>query len=103
MSTVIRINLNEIKAIGLFALGVIGLLLGLAFSFFSKDSNDFVTVSIKDTGLGMTEKQLERIFDEFYRAHSTNIGVGSVGLGLSISKRIINNKRQIDRRLTPNA
>jgi signal transduction histidine kinase/uncharacterized protein YdbL (DUF1318 family) len=53
------------------------------------DSIDFVTVSIKDTGFGMTDKQLERIFDEFYRAHSTNIGIGSVGLGLSISKRII--------------
>jgi signal transduction histidine kinase len=37
----------------------------------------------------MTSEQLERIFDEFYRAHATNVGIGSVGLGLSISKRII--------------
>jgi signal transduction histidine kinase len=55
----------------------------------AEDQEDKVIISIEDQGLGMTPEQLDRIFDEFYRAHSTNVGIGSVGLGLSISKRII--------------
>ena len=55
----------------------------------AEDLNDKVIISIRDEGLGMTQEQLERIFDEFYRAHSTNVETSSVGLGLSISKRII--------------
>jgi signal transduction histidine kinase len=51
--------------------------------------SEFVTVSIGDTGIGMTEEQLSHIFDEFYKADPSRHELASTGLGLSICKRII--------------
>jgi signal transduction histidine kinase len=50
-----------------------------------------VIVSVKDTGIGIPEKDQERIFDRFYQVDkSRKGGVGrGVGLGLSIAKQII--------------
>jgi signal transduction histidine kinase len=50
---------------------------------------DFITVSVKDEGIGMTPEQLNRIFDEFYRADKSMDEMDSTGLGLSICKRIV--------------
>jgi signal transduction histidine kinase len=54
-----------------------------------KEDKDFVTVSIKDTGIGMTEEQLSHIFDEFYKADEARHDFDSSGLGLTICKRIV--------------
>ena len=51
--------------------------------------NDIITVSIKDTGIGMTKEQLDKIFDEFYKVDKTKDEMHSSGLGLSITKQII--------------
>ena len=45
-------------------------------------------VKIHDTGLGIPERDLPRIFDRFYRGASTDKIFGS-GLGLAISKAIV--------------
>ncbi|MBI2880066.1 MAG: HAMP domain-containing protein [Candidatus Tectomicrobia bacterium] len=47
-----------------------------------------VRVSVSDTGIGIDEKDLERIFDKFYRARGAESRQG-VGLGLPIAKRIV--------------
>ncbi|MFC1749470.1 sensor histidine kinase, partial [Pseudomonadota bacterium] len=52
-------------------------------------NDEIITISIQDNGIGMTKEQINRIFDEFYRADTTSHGTDSVGLGLSIAKRII--------------
>ncbi|HDN86156.1 MAG: hypothetical protein DRP68_01890 [Candidatus Omnitrophota bacterium] len=53
-------------------------------------SNSKVTVSVKDTGCGIPKDDLEKIFQEFYRADNPiNREVRGTGLGLSLVKRII--------------
>lgn len=47
-------------------------------------------VSIRDTGTGMEQPDLEKIFDRFYRVDkSRNKGISGTGLGLSIAKWIM--------------
>lgn len=48
-----------------------------------------VSIEIRDTGVGIGDEHIERIFDEFWRAPgSADNGKGSAGLGLSIVERI---------------
>jgi signal transduction histidine kinase len=53
------------------------------------EKNDFVTISIKDTGIGMTKDQISHIFDEFYKADGSRHELDSSGLGLTITKKLI--------------
>ena len=50
-----------------------------------------VMISIKDNGIGMTKEHIDHIFEEFYKADPSRHNLGSNGLGLSISKKIIEN------------
>jgi signal transduction histidine kinase len=52
-------------------------------------TNSDIVISCEDTGIGMTEEEASRIFDEFTRIKNekTKTIVGS-GLGLSIVKKI---------------
>jgi len=57
-------------------------------SRFVEIGTDMVRVSVTDTGIGMTEQQLEKVFDEFTQADaSTTREFGGTGLGLSICKK----------------
>ena len=55
----------------------------------AKQDKNFITVSIKDTGIGMNKEQLSHIFDEFYKADEARHDFNSSGLGLPICKRIV--------------
>jgi signal transduction histidine kinase len=55
----------------------------------AKRTNDFIMISIKDNGIGMTKEEIERIFDEFYKADSARHDIQNTGLGMSICKRIV--------------
>jgi len=51
--------------------------------------NDFVRISIKDNGTGMTKNQIKHIFEEFYKVDKSRHDFESSGLGLTICKRIV--------------
>ncbi len=50
---------------------------------------DYLIVSIKDTGPGIPREDCEKIFDRFYRSKSNSMSTEGSGLGLTISKEII--------------
>ena len=48
-----------------------------------------LVVTIADQGVGITEEELESIFDKFIQSRRTKTGAGGTGLGLSICREII--------------
>ncbi len=52
-----------------------------------KENIAWLTFSIKDTGVGITEEDQKKLFNKFYKANSNHLGEGS-GLGLAISKSL---------------
>jgi len=55
----------------------------------ANSENNFVIISISDTGVGMTNVQIDHIFDEFYKGDKSRHELFSSGLGLSICKKIV--------------
>lgn len=51
---------------------------------------DFIEVSVKDTGIGISPEKLEKIFDKFYQVeNSMTRETKGTGLGLSIVKSLV--------------
>ncbi|GAB4430870.1 MAG: hypothetical protein Kow0031_11850 [Anaerolineae bacterium] len=50
----------------------------------------FLKISVKDSGGGIAEKDIDRVFERFYRAERPLIeGLGETGVGLSIVKSLV--------------
>lgn len=55
-----------------------------------EQNGNFVTVMVRDTGLGISPDEQQVIFDEFRQSdRSVARGFGGLGLGLAISKRLV--------------
>lgn len=56
----------------------------------TEDGNETVLISVRDTGIGISDKHLEKIFNRFAQADtSTTRNYGGTGLGLAITKQLI--------------
>jgi two-component system phosphate regulon sensor histidine kinase PhoR len=56
----------------------------------TKDGGKWVTLAVRDTGLGIPEKEREQVFERFFRGEtSRKMGTPGTGLGLSICKEIL--------------
>jgi signal transduction histidine kinase/CheY-like chemotaxis protein len=57
----------------------------------ARPRSGLVSIEVWDTGPGIAQSELSRVFDEFYRGESSKgEAVGGFGLGLSIVRRICN-------------
>ncbi len=55
----------------------------------AQKKDDFIVISVKDTGIGLESNQIEHVFDEFYKVDYSRHDLQSTGLGLSICKRLV--------------
>ncbi len=54
-----------------------------------REDKNIITISVKDTGVGMDSDQIQCIFDEFYKVDDSRHELDSSGLGLTITKKIV--------------
>lgn len=44
---------------------------------------------VQDEGIGMSDEQVQRVFDKFYRADTSDTAKGGLGLGMTIARAIV--------------
>ena len=55
----------------------------------TKDLDDFLQISVIDTGIGISQEDQEKLFKLFGFVESTSTNTHGIGLGLVISSHIV--------------
>ena len=60
----------------------------------AKRVNGYASISVSDTGIGLAEEDLNRVFSRFWRADSARTSVnGGLGIGLALVKEVVDQHR----------
>ncbi|SFM46640.1 Signal transduction histidine kinase [Gracilibacillus orientalis] len=54
-----------------------------------KEDNKYAIISVKDTGIGISKNELERIFIPYEKLSKVEADSGGIGLGLNISRQLV--------------
>jgi signal transduction histidine kinase len=54
----------------------------------AEPDDEMIRISVKDTGMGLSNDHIQHVFDEFYKVDESRHELNSSGLGLSICKKI---------------
>ena len=54
-----------------------------------EDENGVVRVAVRDQGVGIPDDQQSQIFTRFFRGDAAASGIGGTGLGLAVSREIV--------------
>ena len=60
----------------------------------SLDDNQNINITVKDTGIGISPQDQDRIFQKFYRTQSGDQIASGTGLGLALTKKIVEHLHQ---------
>jgi signal transduction histidine kinase len=53
-------------------------------------SNQQLAIQVKDTGIGISEEEQDKVFDRFYRAKDTRVSkITGTGLGLTLAREVV--------------
>lgn len=58
-----------------------------------EETYNLLHLTLTDHGIGMTPEQVAQVFDRFYRADASNTAIGGTGLGMTISRLIVERHR----------
>jgi signal transduction histidine kinase/ligand-binding sensor domain-containing protein/DNA-binding response OmpR family regulator len=63
---------------------------GTIMVIITKDPPDFINIAVKDTGIGIPEDSLSKIFDVFYQVKDNkSVTIEGSGLGLALTKKLV--------------
>jgi signal transduction histidine kinase len=63
--------------------------IGSKIKIMAEEMDGYAVISISDTGIGISKEELPYIFDDFYSGRSNLVQEKGSGIGLAISRRII--------------
>lgn len=61
---------------------------GGIITFRAEDKNGYLLITVTDTGMGIPDNQIDKIFDRFYRVHEVT-SVEGTGLGLALTRELV--------------